>query len=51
MKSAPGTLILEALLLAVFGVEIAAHRMGDETALLALGALPAEATSMVNSGG
>lgn len=42
MKSTPGTLTLAAILLVVFGVEIATHRMGDETALLGLGALPAD---------
>jgi len=41
MKSIPGTLTLAILLLVGFGVEIATHRMGDETALLELGALPA----------
>ena len=41
MKSIPGTLTLAILLLVVFGIEIATHRMGDETALLGLGALPA----------
>ena len=42
MKSAPGTLTLAIILVAVFGVEIATHRMGDGTALLGLGALPGD---------
>ncbi len=41
MKSMPGTWILILILLAIFGVEISTHTMGDETALLKLGALPA----------
>jgi membrane associated rhomboid family serine protease len=41
MKAMPGTLILAIALAAVFGIEIEARRVGDETALLALGALPA----------
>src|SRR4030095_1952630 len=42
MRSAPGTFSLAVILLIVFGIEIATHRMGDETALLGLGALPAD---------
>jgi len=42
MKSIPGTLTLAVLLLVGFGVEIATHHMGDEIALLGLGALPAD---------
>src|SRR6266487_6081110 len=41
MKSMPGTWILMLILPAIFGVEISTHTMGDETALLKLGALPA----------
>src|ERR1044071_3211393 len=40
MKSTPGTWILVFILLAMFGVEIATHTMGNGTALLKLGALP-----------
>ena len=40
MKSTPGTLILATVLVIIFGIEIATHRMGDESALLAMGALP-----------
>jgi rhomboid protease GluP len=41
MKSSPGTLVLAFALVVIFGIEIVTHRMGDETALLAMGALPA----------
>jgi rhomboid protease GluP len=41
VKSIPGTWILILILLAMFGVEISTHTMGNETALLKLGALPA----------
>lgn len=40
MKSAPGTLILAITLAAIFGLELATHRMGNGEALLAIGALP-----------
>ena len=40
MKTSPGTVVLIAALVVVFAVEIAAHAVGDEAALLALGALP-----------
>jgi membrane associated rhomboid family serine protease len=36
----PGTATLMAILVAMFAIEIATGRLGDETALLALGALP-----------
>jgi membrane associated rhomboid family serine protease len=42
MKSIPGTLTLAVVLLVVFGIEIATRTMGDGTALLRLGALPAD---------
>ena len=42
MKSTPGTSILAVILLIVFGIEIATHRVGDEYALLEMGALPAD---------
>ena len=41
--SAPGTTILAAILLIIFGIEIATHRVGNEYALLEMGALPADA--------
>jgi rhomboid protease GluP len=40
VKSRPGTWILILILLVVFGVEISTHTMGNEIALLRLGALP-----------
>ena len=42
MKSSPATYILAAILLIVFGIEIATHRIGNEYALLEMGALPAD---------
>ena len=42
MKSAPGTLILSLILVATFGIEIYTHNMGNEVALLGLGALPGD---------
>jgi membrane associated rhomboid family serine protease len=41
VKSTPGTWVLILVLLAIFGVEISTHTLGNETALLRLGALPA----------
>jgi rhomboid protease GluP len=40
--TAPGTTILAVILLLVFGIEIATHRVGNEFALLEMGALPAD---------
>ena len=42
MKSSPGILILTVALVLVFGIEIYTHSVGNEFALLALGALPAD---------
>jgi membrane associated rhomboid family serine protease len=39
--AAPATTILAAILLIVFGIELATHRAGNEFALLEMGALPA----------
>src|SRR4026207_544242 len=40
--TAPATSTLAAILLIVFGIEIATHRAGNEFALLDMGALPAD---------
>jgi len=40
--TAPATSTLAAILLIVFGIEIATHRAGNEFALLEMGALPAD---------
>ena len=42
MRSARGTLILALALIMIFGLEIYTRAIGDETALLRLGALPAD---------
>ncbi|HEU4401849.1 MAG TPA: rhomboid family intramembrane serine protease [Candidatus Polarisedimenticolia bacterium] len=42
MTSSRGTAVLILALVSLFGVEIATHTMGDETALLRLGALPTD---------
>jgi membrane associated rhomboid family serine protease len=41
MKSSPGTIMLAIALAVIFAIELYTHRVGDETALLALGALSA----------
>jgi rhomboid protease GluP len=42
MKSTPGTFILGLALVVVFAIELITQRMGNETALLGLGALPTD---------
>jgi rhomboid protease GluP len=42
MKTGRGTFVLIVALVSAFGVEIATHTMGNETALLRLGALPTD---------
>ena len=40
MGSTRGTIVLIVALVTVFGIEVVSHTMGDESALLKLGALP-----------